>query len=68
MADRITSKDKFCPRCKNALEYWISDDYYLKGKKFYSCDVCEWTPNDIKESKVCPNGCTGTVCSNCPSK
>ncbi len=35
-----------CPRCNNKLRYWISDDYYLKGKKFFECEVCGWKPSD----------------------
>ncbi len=63
--ERFTSNKK-CPKCDNFLEYWISDDFYCKGTKFYSCDVCKWNPNNIEEKK-CINKCSGeTVCSECP--
>lgn len=67
--ERITS-NKICPECKNFLEYWVSDDFYFKGTKFYKCDVCKWTPEDLKKDiNKCPNGCgNGTVCSDCPPK
>lgn len=67
MKERIIS-NKICPVCKNFLEYWVSDDYYLKGYKHYSCDVCKWTPEILKHQD-CPNGCNGgSICSDCPPK
>jgi formate dehydrogenase maturation protein FdhE len=52
MSDRIQSVDKICPRCGNNLAYWISDDYYSKGKKYYECEVCDWKPSMV-QNKEC---------------
>lgn len=63
-----TSTSKKCPKCQNFLEFFVSDDFYLKGKKFYSCEVCGWKPEEENSRDKCVNGCDGvvTVCSDCP--
>jgi hypothetical protein len=63
----LYESNKICPECKNRLVYWISEDHYLKGMKFFECEVCGWSPDRLAKNRECPNGCSdGTVCSDCP--
>jgi hypothetical protein len=48
----LEDKTKFCPYCKNNLQYWISEDYYFKGSKYYSCVVCGWKPNLLADQRT----------------
>lgn len=48
---KIQSIDKRCPECQNLLQYWVSDDYYNKGHKFYSCEVCGWEPKKQEQAE-----------------
>lgn len=67
---KYTLSNKICPKCNNKLRYWVSDDYYNKGTKFFDCEVCKWEPKDLENKKEsCKNGCDGikSTCNECPN-